>query len=371
MKNKRIGFALLCAFAVTAISCFNLFDRPDNDEETYLNITLPGSIGRTAVSTTELTGMRYEITLTGPGGTIKKTLGNGETRLSEKVLPGAWKIAVRAFYDGADQGVPGWHTGQLRGAVNTSVNVSLGQTAPVPVHLKTVTGASNWTELEDAITNALDGDFVMLEADIEYGFPSGTTITPPSSATVTLLADGDREIARSTSVALFNLTNSDSTLILGDPLVPGTLALNGGGLSAIISLIEIADTSYVPSAKVIMNNNVIVRNSVTTTAAPTVNIFGGTFEMNGGAITGNTTGAGVVKIQAAGFFQMNGGSISGNTGDGVYVDATGGTFSWSSGNISGNTVQVTSTAGDLIGWELGWNSYVSGVSPCPNNGDGT
>jgi hypothetical protein len=68
----------------------------------------------------------------------------------------------------------------------------------------------------------------------------------------------------------------------------------------------------------------------------------GTFTMNNGIISGNTisnnnSGGGVCMV--GGTFTMNGGTISGNTtsggGGGVYVSS--GTFTMSSGTISGNT----------------------------------
>jgi hypothetical protein len=69
-----------------------------------------------------------------------------------------------------------------------------------------------------------------------------------------------------------------------------------------------------------------------------VNVAGGTFTMNGGAISGNSTdGGGGVSVDG-GIFTMSGGEISGNTassGGGVQVN--GGTFTMSGGEISDNT----------------------------------
>ena len=69
-----------------------------------------------------------------------------------------------------------------------------------------------------------------------------------------------------------------------------------------------------------------------------VHINSGTFEMNGGVISGNTANyGGGVYVLEKGIFNMNGGTISGNTanyGGGVGV-ASGGTFS-TRGTITGN-----------------------------------
>lgn len=85
---------------------------------------------------------------------------------------------------------------------------------------------------------------------------------------------------------------------------------------------------------------------------PGVIVYGGTFTMNGGTITGNT-GGGVQVTSASGTasFTMNGGSITGNTvnvnnsssffSGGVGV--AGGSFTMNGGSITGNTATGTAT----------------------------
>ncbi|MBQ6756537.1 MAG: S-layer homology domain-containing protein [Oscillospiraceae bacterium] len=87
-----------------------------------------------------------------------------------------------------------------------------------------------------------------------------------------------------------------------------------------------------------------------------VYVNGGTFNMTGGTIIGNTaTYGGGVYVDNGGTFNMNGGTIIGNTanfggGGGVYVDSgdydydnskeiPGGTFNMNGGTISGNTAE--------------------------------
>ena len=69
-----------------------------------------------------------------------------------------------------------------------------------------------------------------------------------------------------------------------------------------------------------------------------VSVYGGTFNMYGGSITGNTEGG--VFVGSNRTFTMNGGSITGNTvtgsGGGVYM-ASGAKFTMNGGEISGNT----------------------------------
>ena len=72
-----------------------------------------------------------------------------------------------------------------------------------------------------------------------------------------------------------------------------------------------------------------------------VSVYGGTFNMYGGSITGNTSSpAGGVYVGENGTFNMNGGEISGNTsstyGGGVYVEREA-EFTMTDGSITGNT----------------------------------
>lgn len=85
-----------------------------------------------------------------------------------------------------------------------------------------------------------------------------------------------------------------------------------------------------------------------------VYISGGTFEMYGGSITGNTTGntnGGGVYVNSYGNFTMTGGSISdnnvgtGENGGGVYVN---GTFTMSGGEIRNNTAPGTGDGGGVF-----------------------
>jgi len=92
----------------------------------------------------------------------------------------------------------------------------------------------------------------------------------------------------------------------------------------------------------ILDNNITLQGHIQNTGSM-VNVEGGIFKMkNGATITGNTdnsysSGGGGVYVYG-GTFEMEGGTISGNTassGGGVYVSS--GTFTMSGGTISGNT----------------------------------
>jgi hypothetical protein len=83
-----------------------------------------------------------------------------------------------------------------------------------------------------------------------------------------------------------------------------------------------------------LEDGVTLRGTQNNAAKSLVEVTGGRFVMNGGAITGNMrVGDGGGVYVASGTFTMNGGAISGNTasgsydkGGGVYVDGTFGKF---------------------------------------------
>jgi len=96
-----------------------------------------------------------------------------------------------------------------------------------------------------------------------------------------------------------------------------------------------------PDVTFILENNTTLRGHNQNTGH-IINIVGGTFIMNNGAtITGNARGidrigGGGVEV-SSGSFEMNGGTISGNSGrngGGVYLNN--GTFTMNDGNIIGN-----------------------------------
>ena len=99
---------------------------------------------------------------------------------------------------------------------------------------------------------------------------------------------------------------------------------------------------------------------------------GGTFIMNGGVISGNTSSvAGGVAV--AGTFIMNNGEISGNTatnyGGGISMSGATATFTMNGGKISGNTTR--SGGGMLVGGSSTFNMFGGEISGnTANNGGG-
>ena len=112
-----------------------------------------------------------------------------------------------------------------------------------------------------------------------------------------------------------------------------------------------------PGVTLVLDGNITLKGHSGNDRA-LVRVIGGTFTMNNGTITGNTTGPGGLGggvyvgrdiTDAIGTFTMTGGTISGNTapdGGGVFVDDFKATFTMTGGTISGNT--ATSSGGGVF-----------------------
>jgi hypothetical protein len=171
------------------------------------------------------------------------------------------------------------------------------------------------------------------------GFASASIDFSPNAAkTITIKGDTlMRTISNNGSKALFTL-RSGITLVLDNNSM-----LNGNSKSYSV-------VSVLSGGELIMKQG----SEVIGAFASGIDIFGGTFTMSGGTISGNTASSsgGGVFVASNGVFAMSGGTISGNTssyygyhdsyynyysgGGGVYVAANG-IFTMSGGTISGNT----------------------------------
>jgi hypothetical protein len=127
----------------------------------------------------------------------------------------------------------------------------------------------------------------------------------------------------------------------------GTFNMDGGIISGNRSTANsgVGGVSVANPSNFTMNSGTISDNHATGTNSGGGVRTMGTFIMNDGTISGNSTtgttssnGGGVFVASLT--FTMNGGTISGNTardGGGVYVTGTGSTFTMNDGIISGNT----------------------------------
>jgi hypothetical protein len=186
-------------------------------------------------------------------------------------------------------------------------------------------GGSGTSGTPKEYTIEIDGDFAVLASSTaSFGSAQFISVTLIGSGTVSLKYPGLQG-------ALINLPNANQTLIIDSE----DLILKGRGENnrAVIHLDNAA-------ASLELKNGVISGNTSTGYNGGGVYVNNGTFTMEGGAISGNSSAGGGVCVDN-GTFTMHDGEISGNTntsnfGGGVYVNN--GTFTMHDGKISGNSV---------------------------------
>ena len=124
-----------------------------------------------------------------------------------------------------------------------------------------------------------------------------------------------------------------------------TEKINNGYVIHVLGTLTLNDSSN-PSTGIITGGNTSFGGAVCVPSS-------GTFTMNGGTISGNTSvsSGGGVYVSSSSTFTMNGGIISGNTsvisGGGVYIINEGSTFTMNGGTISGNTCGTNGHGGGV------------------------
>jgi hypothetical protein len=180
---------------------------------------------------------------------------------------------------------------------------------------------------------------ILVSADFDNG-PIPLTDSGYSGKTISFRSKNQ------SSVQTITLVSDGALFTLGSASVSPTLILEDITLKG--------KTNNTNSLVVISGGKLVLRSGGTITGntrSSSSSSYGGgvyvassgSFEMNGGTISGNTAYyyGGGVYVANNGSFEMNGGTISGNTasyynGGGVYV-ANNGSFEMSGGTISGNT----------------------------------
>jgi uncharacterized repeat protein (TIGR02543 family) len=200
---------------------------------------------------------------------------------------------------------------------------------------KTGMAGGGWEDaLSEALswlaTNAVDNGNYTITVYADESMTKKTFDYGLNNVSITLISDTTRTIS---------LSNTGSLLTVGTGV---TLTLGAN-----ISLVGISDNTAAlvtvnsGGTLVMQTDSKISGNTNTNGGAGGVLVYGGTFAMSGGEISGNTAngyGGGVYVY--SGRFEMRGGKISSNTandygGGGVYVYS--GTFEMRGGEISGNT----------------------------------
>jgi predicted outer membrane repeat protein len=329
-------------------------------DDRYGTIVFGGGDTSRAVNPTgtgELSGMKYRITMEGPGGTVDSGLlaGNGSgINYTVKVLPGSWNILVKAYNS----------DNVLRAHSRFTVTVSGGGTAAPNYTLTPIVGVNTWEQLDGALGN--NGSYAYLHGyltnvDTVYimeNLNAASQITIPNDGkALTLAAEGVKIINGGSWLGgvLFSVGGS---LTLGDEF--GTLIVEGR--SSGYSLISVSGGTLTMQGNTTLRNNIISSGD-----GGAVSVSSGTFNMTGGTIGPNNSApqGGGVNILSNGTFNMGGGSISGNTattrGGGVYVtNISTAVFKMAGGTISGNSAPSLSGA-----------SLYKGTNGKATYGDGT
>ncbi|MCL2232790.1 MAG: hypothetical protein FWB99_06905, partial [Treponema sp.] len=177
MKKAYALLAVLCIAILAA--CSNPL-RPGRGGEGTITIGF-GAASRIAVCREDLADLTHEITLTGPGGTITRSI-TGHGNVSISVAPGTWNIAIRAVGDTP----PGYNNGitlvehqfpsrMLRAIGFYRAEIRAGETTPVTVGMTSAVEVSNAAQLYNAMLLARtdgadrhdDGEkVIMLAGDI-------------------------------------------------------------------------------------------------------------------------------------------------------------------------------------------------------------
>lgn len=309
LKSKKLlaltkgiaSFTGILLVLFIAFSCNNVLVKGGGS----LIIATPGARAASASS--------YTIELKGSNGTTQsKPLTSGTTVQFDDLAPDTYDIIVKGM--------------DASGAVvfygTSSATVEAGERASADVDL--MKGVSDSEGLVEAI--AAGGTVYIFESiDVESGLIVGTTVE-------ILPVYQDVTLTNKSSENLFTVDTNGNLTIGGGEY---TITLDGNQVSQ--SIIQISDST----STVTLASNGIITNAT----ASSVNMpKGGTFNMTGGSITGNSSISASAVDLVNGTFSMTGGVITGNRGNGVLL-ATNSTFEMSSGSITGNFNGVNGSTG--------------------------
>ena len=352
--KKLSGLLAVAAIAVFITSCFSEWDGNGLSGASGITINLGGPQGK-AINPAEIANMDFEIILKGPGGRINKTVKGGGS-VTIQVIPGKWAVQVRGREPAAASLQPVLRTM----GITHDIDVKTGTSTQVPLKMLQAVELSSFYGFDDDINNIFDenGGYILLTGSSEVTAPIGIG----QGGEITILADVDVTITRGENSGVpntyqmeFFAIDYNSKLVLGHPVMDGTITLDGsGGAPNNISLINVENGTLEMNdgVKLINNTRGSSSNGGAVSVSPTMAGTSAFFIMNGGIISGNNAslGGGVYLSIASGseaIFTMNGGTISGN-----HADLGGGVFKM---NIPGS---FTKRPGGII--------YGSGAGPNSN-----
>ena len=231
-----------------------------------------------------------------------KTVSDGPSVQFHALAPDTYTIAV----EGKDA------DGAVVLGGSSHATVTAGVTASATVNL--VEGVGDYVSLQKAVGN---GGTVHILKSIDVT----SSLTVRTNVTIQA-AYQDVVLKNTSSGNLFTVTN-------------GNLTVGGGEHSITLDGNKVAQSIIsVSGGTATLRDNGIIRNA----AASGVQITSGTFNMDGGTITGNKGSNGGAVFMDGGKFNMNGGIITGNTAEdtGGGIQLSGGTFILSGGYIDNN-----------------------------------
>ena len=336
--------AIIALFSLIVSACFS----PYRGDESAITINFGG--GARAVypdpghgADEFLPYLEHQITLTGPNGTIKRTVkGGGSVKLY--VPPGTWNVKV----DDTCGGIP-----FASGTSSTSIEVKAGETVAVPIYMTPDGGTIfhtvnniNWNNSIGSIGIATGNHCIILAENIITSYAAnfinptvvtiignGKTITFTGTYSPCITVNSGPSVTIKDVHFNGNKTNTIYLIYIDSSAnftMQGNSSISGNGSYGI----------YVNNGDFTMDGGRIFGNT-----ASGVYLDTGTFTMNGGTISGNTKRG--VEV-TSGDFTMNGGTISGNTGEyggGVYFTAPGRKFIMNGGTISGNSAIISGGSG--------------------------
>ena len=319
-----------CVLMLVLAACFSSYGINEATLSLYLGSNHRAILGEWPPQ--NLDNVECEIKLSGPTGDIDLKAKGGQT-VHVIVSPGNWNINVKAFI-GNDL----YATGSATASVKPGKNSASVQMYPANAVLpgNTLAAKLNWltnnVQSSTSYTINVEADEAIAPYSFSYAGKSDITVYLTGGST-------EKTVSLSGNGALFTV-GAGVTLVLENNVTMKGHTTNNAALVCVSNGALIMNSG----AKIIDNTNNDTVFSLVSGGGVALN--GGTFTMNGGEISGNTTqyigGGGGIFIFHGGIFSMHGGTITGNTvrnntgvGGGVYADGTGGSITKDGGTITG------------------------------------
>jgi len=226
----------------------------------------------------------------------------------------------------------------------------------LPFFFINVSSEAEWNAAVNTINSGSKGGTYTITILNDISIP-GRTSSNFSPANLTVTIKGDKTISLSSKGSVLRISSGQNIIVQGIRF----MGMDNNNAQAV----------FIDGGDFTMQDNAMVYGNSSYSAGGGVCLYSGTFTMNGGQISGNSSlangpsssGGGVYV--SSGTFTMNGGQISGNFclpstspispsfGGGVCVN--GGTFTMNGGQISGNSCSGALSYGG--GVCVGWNSF--------------